>query len=454
MTSITERMIDQAYSDLKSTCGGVRNDYFGLLYLEREFGVSRERAINQAAFGGNDYGLDGFHFDPQKRNLYLFQFKYSTSSGQFNQSLQRLSETGMERIFVSPNVDSAKNQMLLPLRSCMVENRALIDQVCIRFVFTGDPLEAERSQVLDKLREDLENKKYLIDHFFRDQRVTLVVEFRSAAGKVGAVIDHRYTRIYSLPITTMLSQQGPNSESMHVGFVRLVDLADMHREMGPRFFERNIRYGLGSSEAVNRAILRTLKQIVLDEKESPTVFAFNHNSITLFAEKLEHADGHWQITAPRLLNGAQTITTFREFLEKNKDNKRLDEQRPILEKLQVLCKIITQASQEFVTTVTINNNRQNPVEPWNLHANDLIQLELQDIFREDLGIFYARQEKAFQNLTDDEMDEGGITEESKAIELVRLAQTFLVSDGNVSALANLRRVFEDDSADEQVFYRG
>jgi hypothetical protein len=32
---ITDRAIDQAFSDLKRSCGGVRNDYFGLVYLEQ-----------------------------------------------------------------------------------------------------------------------------------------------------------------------------------------------------------------------------------------------------------------------------------------------------------------------------------------------------------------------------------------------------------------------------------
>ncbi len=32
---ITDRAIDQVFSDLKKTCGGVRNDYFGLLYYPR-----------------------------------------------------------------------------------------------------------------------------------------------------------------------------------------------------------------------------------------------------------------------------------------------------------------------------------------------------------------------------------------------------------------------------------
>jgi adenine-specific DNA-methyltransferase len=69
MGLITDQMIDQAYSDLKDTCSGVRNDYFGLCYLETELEVPRTKAIEQVAFGGNDYGLDGFHFDVKRKNI-------------------------------------------------------------------------------------------------------------------------------------------------------------------------------------------------------------------------------------------------------------------------------------------------------------------------------------------------------------------------------------------------
>ena len=55
---INNRLIDQAYSDLHDICGGVKQDYFGLLYLEQEHKVPREKAVNQVAFGGNDYGID------------------------------------------------------------------------------------------------------------------------------------------------------------------------------------------------------------------------------------------------------------------------------------------------------------------------------------------------------------------------------------------------------------
>lgn len=448
--SITDRHVDQAYSDHKGTYGGVRQDYFGLLYLEQEFGLSREEAAVQVAFGGNDYGVDGFHFDREKRNLYLFQFKYSESHAQFKQSFQRLIDAGMERIFGAAAQDQQLNQLLQQIKSCIIENEAIIDRVCIHFVFTGDPAEAERSQVLDKLREDLENKKFLIDQSI-GRPITLVIEFRSArTRKIGSASHQRKTNTFPIHLTETLGRVGPNGEAMNVAFVRLMDLHEMHQRMGQRFFERNIRAALSEEQAVNRSISQAFKRIVLDDKDAPSVFAFNHNGVTLSAEALEKEDGYHKITEPRLLNGAQTVTTLARFLKANEGNQRLTERRDVLDEIHVLCKVVTRATPEFVTTVTINNNRQNPVEPSSLHANDMIQLELQDKFRDDLGIYYERQENAFANLSDDDLEEQGITE-YKAVELRRLAQTFVVSDGDIDKLSRLREVFEDDRLYSQVF---
>lgn len=451
---ITDRLVDQAYSDLRADCGGIREDYFGLLYLEREHDVSRELARNQIAFGGNDYGIDGFHFDREKRNLYLFQFKYSDSYSQFKASLQRLIEIGVERIFSSPNKDQYKNQILMQLRSCLVDNRAVIDQVYFRFVFTGDPAEAERSSVLDKLREDLENKKYLIDQFFGERQVRLIVEFRSASGRVGLINQPHQTTTFSASMTDLVVVDGPAGQKMHLCFIRLADLDRMHRELGSRFFDSNIRYGLGENEAVNRSISSALKRIVLERTEAPSVFAFDHNGITIFAERVETIDGNFHLTAPRLLNGAQTVTTVFKFLAKNRDNPKLADGRELFERIKVLCKVITDADQDFVTRVTINNNRQNPVEPWNLHANDLIQLELQDKLRSDLGIYYERQENAFEQLSIEDLEDYGIKEDSKAIQMLRLTQTFLVTDGFISRISHMRQVFEDERIYNNAFRPG
>jgi hypothetical protein len=445
-----DQAIDQAFSDLKSTCGGVRNDYFGIVYLEREFRIPREEALNQVAFGGNDYGIDGFHFDLERKNLYLLQFKYSDSHTQFKGSFQRLIDAGIERIFDAKSQDAQQNQLLLQLHSCLLENQSIIERVYIHFIFLGDPAEAERSQVLDKLREDLENHKYIIDKYF-ERQITLVIEYRSAqTRKAGPTSHQRKTRTYELSIEKHIERKGPKGENLLVGFVPLMDIHKMYKEMGQRFFERNIRAALPESEAVNRAITKAFRRIIIDPVDDPSVFSFNHNGVSFAAEKIEPDDGMYKVTEPRLLNGAQTVTTFARFLKDNEDHPALKENKNRLEGIKVLCKIISEADQPFVTTVTINNNRQNPVEPWNLHANDFIQLELQDKFRDDLGIYYERQEQAFEGLSDEELDESGIQERTP-ITLLRLTQTFLVVDGDIDKMSSIRRVFEDDKIYDQVF---
>src|SRR5260370_26765061 len=98
-----------------------------------------------------------------------------------------------------------------------------------------------------------------------------------------------------------------------------------------------------------------------------------------------------------------------------------------------------------VTEIFSNNNRQNPVKPWALRANDMIQLQLADKFQQDLKIYYERQENAFHNLTDEDLERMEI-EQQKAIELRCVASTFLISDGEVDKASRLPEIFDDDKA--------
>ncbi len=450
---ISDREIDNAFAALSKAHGGARKDYFGLLYLEQEFELPRKVAANQVAFGGNDYGVDGFHVDAAKRNLYLYQFRSSASYNQFKATLQRLIDGGIERVFSGGRLDSSADPLLRQLRSRLMENQSVIDRVCIHFVFAGDPAEAERSQALDKLREDLENKKYLIDQFF-GREVTLIIEFRSAKTKKAGAFTHvTKTNSYPLELTQTISLPGPENEQLTVGFVRLMELFSMYKEMGSRFFDRNIRGALPEDEVVNRSLTKAFRRIVFEGKDLPSVFPFNHNGVALSAEALEQANGHTRVIEPRILNGVQTLITLDRFLTASAGHAGLQQGTRKLEAVKVLCKVVTKAQPDFVTTVTVNNNRQNPVEPWNLRANDRIQLELQDKFRDQLGIYYERQEHAFFGLSEDELGGLGI-KELKAIQLVPLAKTFLVADGDIDKLQRLRQVFDDDYLYSQVFSPG
>lgn len=447
---IDDSTLEKVYRELHKTGGGTRNDSYGLLYLEQQFNLPREQAQTQLALGGNDHGIDGFHLDTQRRNLYLLQFRYSDNVALFKDGLERIIKDGFERIFGARSQEPTQNQAMLRLKRSLVENASLIDRVFFHFVFKGDPEIAERSQVLDRLREDLENKKFLLDQYF-NRPVSMVIEYRSThSNKLGSFVEQRRSHDYPLQLQNDIQVAGAAGQQMHVSFVPLIDLHRIHVAMGQRFFERNIRSSLPEDGAVNRALLKALQVIVLDEKEDASTFAFHHNGVTIAAERIASGANGTTITEPRLLNGAQTVTTFSRFMEKHREDARLQLRSAALHEVKVLCRIITAAKPEFVTQVTINNNRQNPVEPWNLRANDMIQLELQDKFREELGIYYERQENAFANLSDDELEEAGY-KEGKAIELLRLAHTFLVSDGDIDKLSRLRDVFEAEKLYSDVF---
>lgn len=446
---ITDQAIDQLFSDNRATYGGVRNDYFAPIYLAREHDLDMDRALMQTTFGGNDYGFDAFHFNSANRNLYLYQFKWSDDATLFKESYRRMMDHGIKRIFIGNNQDQNQNQALLQLKSCLLENRAIVDGVFIRFVFRGDPREAENSHVLRKLQEDLEGQKETIESFF-GRKINLVIDHRSARGHVGAIAAVTKTHRYTIGLDSPVQKKGPDGQLLHVASVKLYQLNRMFEEMGQRFLDRNIRSGLTGDEAPNRAITKALKEIVIDEKLDPAVFLFNHNGVTLSAQNLQRNDGVFEVTEPRILNGAQTVTTFNRFLKKFADHPKLGLNRARLEAIEVPCRILTQAKEEFVISVTVNNNRQNPVKPWALRANDLIQLELADKFQNELKTYYERQQNAFHNLTDDDLERMEI-EQQKAIELRRLAVTFLISDGEIDRASRLPDVFEDDKAYSSVF---
>jgi hypothetical protein len=63
-----------------------------------------------------------------------------------------------------------------------------------------------------------------------------------------------------------------------------------------------------------------------------------HNGVTLFAEMIEGADGHYRITEPRLLNGAQTVGTFDAFVAGHKDDAVLTQTADRLDAIRVMCK--------------------------------------------------------------------------------------------------------------------
>jgi hypothetical protein len=166
---------------------------------------------------------------------------------------------------------------------------------------------------------------------------------------------------------------------------------------------------------------------------------------------VEQRDGRLLLHAPRLLNGAQTVSTLARFIEAHSSNAALKKNYSRLEAIKVIAKVVVDdPSSDFVTQVTISNNQQNPVPPWALRAMDQRQVDLADKFREEVGIYYSRQEGAFDNLSDEDRESLGI-ESNRDIRIRPLAQTFLAVQGDIANMRNLPEVFESQKLYEATF---
>jgi hypothetical protein len=448
ITKHDNQELDQIFSDHGEHFGGRKEDYFACLHLTNKFKCSVFNIGSQVCFGNNDYGIDAYHIDRETKNLYLYQFKWSESHNLFKDSLERLTKDGMERIFGNSAIDPIQADLLVNLRSDLYENQSLVERVMVQFVFKGDLEAAENSEGLRYLRENLENKEYLVQKFF-GRNVPLTVEFLTDQRSLPKPApQNTFTLELENPAKIMTAD---GSKVMYVGFVPLMDLCNIFRLLGQTFLNRNIRSGLSPENSPNKKIREALGDIIIRETLSPDVFSFNHNGVTLAAEHLSFENNHAVVKVPRLLNGAQTITSVARFLEDHQGHPSLASNDEKLNAIRVLAKIIIDdPSSDFVSNITINTNRQNPVEPWHLRANDKIQCDFQDKFREEVHLFYSRQENAIRNLLQDDLDNMGIVD-SRDIRIRPLAQTFLAAQGEIPKMSKLPDLFENQKDYEATF---
>ena len=240
---------------------------------------------------------------------------------------------------------------------------------------------------------------------------------------------------------------GPDGQILHIGKVSLKELLQMYRALHirvpgaqrPRRAQTVHRIepspGQGLPGSGSGRLTRPRSVPVPPQRRH----ADSHGSCTAI-------DDHLELVEPQLLNGAQTVTTLAasatRLKERGEYSKAVEAR---LAKLFVVGRVITNGDRDFVTSVTIASNRQNPIMPWHLRAHDDVQSRLQAWFRDHLGLYYQVQEGAFEGMTEEELEAQGVLDSDKCLDIKKLAQTFLAGDGAIDKMQQLKTVFEDDA---------
>lgn len=109
---ITDQLVDQTFTDLKAKCGGIRNDYFALLYLQHDHDAPREEAIEQVALVGTT--TESTASTSTRLSGISTSFNSSTPNRTSNSRTRSkgIIDAGMQYVFSADKQDKRQNQLI------------------------------------------------------------------------------------------------------------------------------------------------------------------------------------------------------------------------------------------------------------------------------------------------------------------------------------------------------
>jgi AIPR protein len=125
-------------------------------------------------------------------------------------------------------------------------------------------------------------------------------------------------------------------------------------------FSQNVRLSLGNTK-VNNSLTESIK-----DKGEHKNFPLYHNGITILCSKSEYKDEKIVIENYVVVNGAQSISTFK----KSSGN--------LTDDLRVLVKVVELDDTSLARKITVNSNNQNAIKPRDLKSNNEVQIRLKE----------------------------------------------------------------------------
>ena len=163
---------------------------------------------------------------------------------------------------------------------------------------------------------------------------------------------------------------------------------DLFNRYGFKLFFKNVRNPLPNS-TINRLIEQTAT-------ENAPYFWYYNNGITAITSHIDTiGTGAEQVDIEglQIINGAQTVHALYEAYKKASPTRR----RQMDSDIMITFRLIRSASKDFNLNVTRFNNSQNPMSGRDFHANDEVQLRLQDEFF-NTKVWYEKRQGEFRQI--------------------------------------------------------
>lgn len=418
--------------------------------------IDKAKAFEQSSRGANDYGIDGWHHDDKQNHLYIYQSKFSENKGYVLTGLKDMLSAinFLGEIFLDGELDKTpSNNSIYNLYMALSKMKDGIKKISFILI---SPL----------------NENYLLDSPEFEETGKLLGNSRLNKfinEKGGKILPPKHVEYDFEEAVPTLSKKYPikkledsviklrDKAYLEITFIPLYSLVLLYRQRGDMLFEKNVRLSLyeytDTKNKVATPMEKTLGQICEGQgldKLSPNIFPFYHVGITISATtNASDSINEIELETPHIINGCQTITIADRFL-RNLENKKAKDAIEIFKNINVLAKVVIGTNDEELKEITNCNNRQNPIENWQLFANDPIQIEIGHALTA-CEVLYERQKGQFKLLKKVDVAKNYSRTNKTFIEVEKLGQIISLVCGQYQFAAKPSLIFVDKQKHDSIF---
>ena len=321
-------------------------------FLESIFRLDPVDADDAICDRPNDRGIDGIYVDHTQEEIIVLQ-------GRLKQKESTIGDAPLRELAGTiTQLDSAESvQALLDgganeeLKRVLTRNniKGLVSKgySVVGAFISNQPIDANGQEFLD---QDSSVRVY--------DRVRIASEFIDIESEGGVSGEYQFDASYVEP---MVIRTGDKATT-YILPVQALELVKMEGIDDGSLFSQNVRQSLGNTK-VNKA----LRESVVDKTEHEN-FPLYHNGVNILCEDAELANERLTIRNYVVVNGAQSISTFKRS------------SGYLSEDLRVIAKIIQLGDGNLSRRITINSNNQNAIKPRDLKSTNEIQIRLREEF--------------------------------------------------------------------------
>lgn len=321
-------------------------------FLENIFRLESVEADDAICDRPNDRGIDGLFVDHTQETIYVLQGKIKQKDSTLGDaSLRELAGTITQlndEDSVQALLDGGANE---ELKRVLRRNnvKGLVNKgYKVQGLFVCNlPLDANGEEFLRQ-----EESIVVYD------RIKISKEFVDIEVEGGIEGSYEFDASYVEPIIVQTSDRAIT----YILPVQAIELAGMSGIDDGTLFSQNVRQSLGNTK-VNKALMSS----VIDPAEHDN-FLLYHNGVNILCEDAKIEDERLKVKNYVVVNGAQSISTFKKASES------------LTENLRVIAKIIQIKDAVLSKKITVNSNNQNAIKPRDLKSTNEVQLRLKEEF--------------------------------------------------------------------------